>query len=74
MTTFSNIFLLGQVIFRYLLYPIYFLLLPTSFIYIKSFFITITIKWCFCWFADDEGSFLFPHEAKFTSPLQKTLK
>ena len=37
--------LLGQVIFEYILYPIYFLLLPTSFIYIKSFFITITIKW-----------------------------
>ena len=27
-----------------------FLLLPTSFIYIKSFFITITVEWCFCWY------------------------
>ena len=34
------------------LYPIYFLLLGTSFVYIKSFFITIAIEWCFwcyCW-------------------------
>ena len=37
--------LLGQVIFKYILYHIYFLLLPTGFIYIKSFFIkTFKIK------------------------------
>ena len=32
------------------LYPIYFLLLGTSFIYIKNFFITIAIEWCFWWY------------------------
>ena len=40
---------MGQVIFKYILYPIYFLLLLTSYIYIKSFFITITIKWYIRW-------------------------
>ena len=40
---------MGQVIFKYILFPIYFLLLLTSYIYIKSFFITITIKWYICW-------------------------
>ena len=34
--------MLGQVIFEYILYPIYFLLLPTSFI--ESLSIDITIK------------------------------
>ena len=41
--------LIGQVIIEYILYSIYFLLLPTSFIYIKSFLITKTIKWYICW-------------------------
>ena len=36
--------------FEYNLYPIYILLLLTNFIYIKSFFITIIIKSCFCWY------------------------
>ena len=40
---------MGQVIFKYILYPICFLLLLTSYIYIKSFFITITIKWYIRW-------------------------
>ena len=35
---------LGQVMFEYDLYPIYFPLLLTNFIYIKSFFIAIIIK------------------------------
>ena len=61
--------LLGQVIFEYILYPIYFLLLPISFIYLKSFFITITIKWCFVDIVDDEGYFQFPPEDEFTSRL-----
>ena len=43
--------LLGQVMFEYILYPIYFLILLTNFIYITSFFITITIKWYFCWYS-----------------------
>ena len=64
-----------------ILYPIYFLLLLTSFIYIKSSFITITIKWCFCWYFWWRGFFsvfllkLKSHNTyMFTSPLQKTLK
>ena len=40
---------MGQVIFKYILYSIYFLLLLTNYIYIKSFFITITIKWYIRW-------------------------
>ena len=40
---------LGEVIFACILNPIYFLLLPTSSFYIKTFFITITIKWYICW-------------------------
>ena len=39
--------LLGQVIFENISYLIYFILLLTSFIYSRSFFITITIKWYF---------------------------
>ena len=45
MKTISNIFVapsVRQVIFEYIFYPIHFLLLPTNFIYIKSFFITMT--------------------------------
>ena len=34
----------GQVMFEYNLYPIYFLLLLTKMIYVKSFFIAIIIK------------------------------
>ena len=55
--------------FEYILYPIYFLLLPTSFIYIIIFFITITIKWCFVDIVDDEGYFEFLPEVEFTSLL-----
>ena len=75
MKTFSNIyrstFCWGRW-FEYILYPIYFLLLPTSFIYIIIFFITITIKWCFVDIVDDEGYFEFLPEVEFTSPLQLT--
>ena len=61
--------------FEYNLYPIYFLLLLTNFIYIKSFFINVSFD-----IVDDEGSFEFSTKAEltlpftFTSPLQKTLK
>ena len=55
--------------FEYILYPIYFLLLQISFIYIISFFITITIKWCSVDIVDEEGYFEFPPEAEFTSLL-----
>ena len=55
MKTFLQYFLqyrlLGQVIFEYILYPIYFIILLISFFYIRSFFIVITIKWCFCWYS-----------------------
>ena len=41
--------LLGQVVFEYVLHSMYFLLLPSSFTYIKIFFLAIPIKWCFWW-------------------------
>ena len=58
----------GQVMCEYDLYPIYFLLLLTNFIYMKSFFITI-IKWCFCWYCWYEGSFEFSPKVEFPLPL-----
>ena len=73
--------LLEHVMFEYILYSIYFIVLPTRFIYIKSFFIAINIFF-FCWYCQWLGWVLFsfllklnshyPHT--FTSPFQKTLK
>ena len=61
---------MGQLIFEYILYPICFLLLQTSFIYIKSFFITIAIKNDVSVdIDDDESSFQFSPEAGLISPL-----
>ena len=54
MKTFSNIFfLLGPVIFVNFCIPFMFYYCQQSLIYIKSFFITIAIKWCcwwYCWY------------------------
>ena len=60
---------LEQVICEYDLYPIYFLLLVTNFNFVKSFFVTIIIKWASVDIIDDEGSFEFSTKAEFTSPL-----
>ena len=59
-----------QEMFEYNLYSIYIILLLTNFIYIKSFFITVIIQWCFRWYV----SFEFSSKPEFTSNLEQTLK
>ena len=59
---------MGQIIFEYVLYPICFLLLPTSFICIKSFIaaLRVLLNDASVDIVDDEGSFQFSPEAEFT--------
>ena len=70
--------LLGLVIFEYISYPIYFLLLPTSFIYIKSFFFTIIMLLLILLMMRVIFSFLLKlnshHSYRFISPLQQKRK
>ena len=68
--TFSNIFfLLGQVIFVNFLQPIYVLLLPTSFIYIKVSSLLLPLNDASGDIVDDESSFQFSSEVEFISSL-----
>ena len=80
--TFSNIFrstfCWGREYLNIFYIPFIFYLFLTCFIYIKSLFITITIKWCLMLMMRILFSFLLKlnshHTYTFTSPLQQTLK
>ena len=71
---FTQYLLLEQVIFEYILYPIYFFYCQQISFTLRVSSLLSLLNDTSVDIVDDEGSFQFSSKIEFTSPLQQTLK